>query len=97
MSTLYSEESIKKFTGLYADKEYYEFNFSDNGMGFNQEYADKIFTIFQRLNEKSVYGGYGIGLALCRKIVDNHSGVIYAEGHPGEGASFIFILPCKQF
>ncbi len=91
-----TKEKIKGFPELNIENEYFEIRFSDNGMGFNQQYADKIFTIFQRLNEKSVYGGYGIGLALCRKIINNHSGIIYAEGRPGEGATFIFILPCKQ-
>jgi PAS domain S-box-containing protein len=91
-----TSERIKGFPELNIENEYFEIKFSDNGMGFNQQYADKIFTIFQRLNEKSVYGGYGIGLALCRKIINNHSGIIYAEGRPGEGATFIFILPCKQ-
>jgi PAS domain S-box-containing protein len=81
---------------LDAGQDYYEITVSDNGIGFNQTYADKIFTIFQRLNEKSIYGGYGIGLALCRKIVINHGGVIYANGQSGNGASFHFILPCSQ-
>ena len=81
---------------LTTSKEYYEIKITDNGIGFNQDYADKIFTIFQRLNERSIYGGYGIGLALCRKIVLNHNGIIYAEGSPGKGASFSFVLPCLQ-
>jgi signal transduction histidine kinase len=81
---------------LTTSKEYYEIKITDNGIGFNQDYADKIFTIFQRLNERSIYGGYGIGLALCRKIVLNHNGIIYAEGSPGKGASFSFVLPCAQ-
>ena len=92
----FSGESRKDFLEFKPDRDYCEVRISDNGIGFDQEYADKIFTIFQRLNERSLYGGYGIGLALCRKIVGNHSGVIYAEGTSSEGAAFIFILPCTQ-
>ncbi|HVG40810.1 MAG TPA: PAS domain-containing protein [Chitinophagaceae bacterium] len=91
-----AEEKIKTFKGLNKEREYIEIKVADNGIGFNEDYANKIFTIFQRLNEKSMYGGYGIGLALCRKIADNHSGIIYAEGKPKEGAAFTFILPCTQ-
>jgi PAS domain S-box-containing protein len=93
---LLSDIPLKNFPQLQSGKDYYEITIRDNGIGFNQEYADKIFTIFQRLNEKSMFGGYGIGLALCRKIVENHSGFIYAKGHAKEGASFSFVLPCTQ-
>ncbi|MDB5192082.1 MAG: rcsC [Segetibacter sp.] len=86
----------KEFRELHQHKEYYEIKVSDNGIGFNQEYADRIFTIFQTLNEKSSYGGYGIGLALCRKIVTTHAGVLYATGNTDGGATFTFILPCNQ-
>ncbi|HVF80896.1 MAG TPA: PAS domain-containing protein [Flavisolibacter sp.] len=91
-----TEEEKMARPQLNAGQDYYEITISDNGIGFNQAYADKIFTIFQRLNEKSMYGGYGIGLALCRKIIINHGGVIYANGQSGNGASFHFILPCSQ-
>ncbi|HEX8333889.1 MAG TPA: PAS domain-containing protein [Segetibacter sp.] len=91
------EERKATFKALDANKTYCEISITDNGIGFNQEYADKIFTIFQKLNEKSMYGGYGIGLALCRKIVDNHSGIIYAEGNPTEGATFVFVIPYNQY
>lgn len=86
----------KKELQLNLNKEYYEIKISDNGIGFNQDYADKIFTIFQTLNEKSSYGGYGIGLALCRKIAATHSGYIYAVGARQQGATFIIILPSQQ-
>jgi PAS domain S-box-containing protein len=91
-----AEDRKAGFPGLSLASKYLEIRVSDNGIGFNQEYANKIFTIFQKLNEKSLYSGYGIGLALCRKIIENHSGFIYAEGRPKEGASFIFIIPCEQ-
>jgi PAS domain S-box-containing protein len=88
-----SDKRKKDFSQLDQSREYVEIQITDNGIGFNEEYADRIFTIFQRLNESSTYGGYGIGLALCKKIIANHSGSIYAKSKTGEGASFIFILP----
>ena len=91
-----NNEKKNSFPQLQKHKEYLEIAIQDNGIGFNQEYASKIFTIFQRLNDRSMYGGYGIGLALCKKVVDSHSGIIYAEGKPKEGARFIIILPYLQ-
>lgn len=70
--------------------------FSDNGIGFEQKYADQIFMIFQRLHTRSEYSGTGIGLALCQKIVENHQGYIKAEGEPGKGAVFTVLLPATQ-
>lgn len=68
----------------------------DNGIGFDQAHADRIFLIFQRLHGISEYSGTGIGLAICKKIVDSHNGFIQAQGVPGKGATFIVILPLKQ-
>lgn len=69
---------------------------TDNGIGFDEKYLDRIFTIFQRLHGRHQYEGTGIGLALCRKIVDRHGGQITARAKLGEGASFIVTLPCAQ-
>jgi PAS domain S-box-containing protein len=91
-----TEEQIIGFPQLNSSKDYCSIRITDNGIGFNQEYADKIFTIFQTLNEKSSYGGYGIGLALCRKIVTTHGGFIYADVNKEGGASFTFIVPYNQ-
>lgn len=91
-----TEERKAGFEQLQKEKEYIEITVQDNGIGFNQEYAKKIFTVFQRLNDRSLYGGYGIGLAICKKTVDSHNGIIYAEGEPKEGAKFTVILPYNQ-
>lgn len=80
---------------LHGDRKYFKINFIDNGIGFEQEYATKIFQIFQRLHGKAEYPGAGIGLAICKKIVDNHEGVIFASSQ-GDGATFTIILPQKQ-
>lgn len=68
----------------------------DNGIGFEQSEAEKIFQAFTRLNAKDKYEGTGLGLSLCRKIVERHGGAIYAEGSEGKGAKFNIILPEKQ-
>ena len=76
-------------------KQYVELIFQDYGIGFEQQYAEKIFTIFQRLNSREAYGGTGIGLALCKRIVENHDGYIHAVSALGSGASFFVYLPLE--
>jgi signal transduction histidine kinase len=68
----------------------------DNGIGFDEKYLDRIFVPFQRLHERSIYEGTGIGLAICRKIVERHGGSLTARSTPGEGARFIVTLPRCQ-
>ncbi|HTE25611.1 PAS domain-containing sensor histidine kinase [Flavitalea sp.] len=89
--------SIKEITeaGLENSKRYLRIRFSDNGIGFLNDYAEKIFAIFQRLHDKSTYKGTGIGLAICREIVAHHGGVISAKGAPQQGATFTVILPMQ--
>ena len=74
-------------------KKYYKISVTDNGLGFKKEYARNIFILFQRLHNKSEYPGSGIGLAICKKIVENHNGFILAEGKPGIGSSFTVFFP----
>lgn len=74
----------------------FEIRVSDNGIGFDEKYLDRIFTIFQRLHGRFEYEGTGIGLAVCRKIVDRHGGMITAKSEPGNGAAFVVTLPLKQ-
>jgi signal transduction histidine kinase len=73
-----------------------EITVKDNGIGFDESYLDRIFTPFQRLHGRSEYGGVGMGLAICRKIVERHGGTISARSAPDRGATFIVTLPVTQ-
>jgi PAS domain S-box-containing protein len=74
---------------------YYHLSFADNGIGFGSEHTDKIFEAFQRLNVKGAIGGTGIGLAIVKKVVENHNGIISAEGNSGQGAVFNVYIPIE--
>ena len=76
--------------------DYYQISVSDNGIGFEEIYLDKIFVIFQRLNDRESYEGTGIGLAIAKKIIEKHNGLITAKSTPGEGSVFKIILPVQQ-
>lgn len=86
-------ELISKYAQLDQSINYYLIKVADNGIGFDQDYADTIFTIFQRLHGKSEFEGTGIGLSITRKIIEKNNGLILAEGNLGIGATFIIILP----
>ncbi|TMI69894.1 MAG: hypothetical protein E6H09_17850 [Bacteroidetes bacterium] len=80
-------------TRVPGDKVYYEIEVSDNGIGFNNDNAEKIFRPFVRLNGKSKFPGSGVGLAICKKIMENHHGVIYADSKEDQGTRFVLLLP----
>ena len=92
LSITISGEKIKN----HLDVNYYRLSVSDNGIGFDPAYADDIFVIFKRLHSYHEYQGSGVGLSICKKIVDKHNGFIRAIGKPGEGAVFIIELPEVQ-
>lgn len=83
----------KRVPELNLNITYHHLMFKDNGIGFSAEYAKQIFTIFQRLNEKQKFSGTGIGLAMCKRILENHRGFISAESEFGKGATFHVYLP----
>lgn len=104
----YSREDVRSFIKVSAelvpsenidhnDKlpniNYWNITIEDNGIGFDQQYAEKIFDLFQRLHGKQEYEGTGIGLSICKKIMQNHNGFIKAHGTPGAGAKFSLFLP----
>jgi len=79
-----------------SDAGLYQILVEDNGIGFDEKYLDRIFTVFQRLHGRTSYEGTGIGLAICRKIAERHRGSITAKSTPGQGATFIVTLPATQ-
>ncbi len=83
-------------SAAFAGGQYCRIVIRDNGIGFNEKYLSKIFTIFQRLHTSDLYEGTGIGLAIAKKVIDKHGGLITARSREGEGATFIIVLPLKQ-
>ena len=78
-----------------ADIPWYEIAIEDNGIGFEEIYLDRIFQMFQRLHGRKEYEGTGMGLAICRSIVERHRGRITARSTPGQGTTFLVILPAQ--
>lgn len=92
-SRIVSSGYIESELPLVTSEKYIEIAIKDNGIGFDEKYLSKIFTIFQRIHGRNEYSGTGIGLALCKKITENHKGVLIAESSPGKGATFTVYLP----
>lgn len=78
---------------LWPSEQYLQVSIKDNGIGFEQQYADRIFDLFNRLHSRANYEGTGLGLAICKKIIENHGGTISAKSEPQKGAEFTFIIP----
>jgi light-regulated signal transduction histidine kinase (bacteriophytochrome) len=89
----YDKSNAKR---LPMKSDYFHISISDNGIGFDSEYKERIFEIFQRLHDKENYEGTGIGLTIVKKIVENHNGIITATGELGKGATFDIYLPAQQ-
>jgi light-regulated signal transduction histidine kinase (bacteriophytochrome) len=79
-----------------SNPDMWQFSVADNGIGFDEKYLDRIFTVFQRLHGRNVYEGTGVGLAVCRRIAERHNGRITAKSQPDCGATFIVTLPANQ-
>ncbi len=92
----YSDERPRVDVTAERDERYWRISVSDQGIGIDPDDADRIFEVFQRLHNQDEYPGTGIGLALCRRIVERHGGEIWVESEPGEGATFTFTLPVER-
>jgi signal transduction histidine kinase len=87
---------VRNITDAATYQEYHEIVIADNGVGFEQQYAEKIFTVFERLNKDNSHNATGIGLAICKKVVQNHGGKIFAFSESGQGARFHVLLPVAK-
>jgi len=96
IKTVFGRDIVKERTEANASTEFYAVSFQDNGIGFEKEYENRIFDVFQRLHPANKYPGTGIGLAICKKIMENHRGYITADSEPGEGARFTLYFPSES-
>jgi signal transduction histidine kinase len=93
-STIIDGAEITEVNGA-SGESYYHFTISDNGIGFQSNFNEKIFGLFQRLHTCKEYPGTGIGLFICKKIIENHRGILTANGEPDKGATFNIYLPAS--
>lgn len=96
ISTQLVDSDSVQIPGLRKSQKFWQIRVADNGIGFDPAYAERIFEVFQRLHSASEYRGTGIGLAICRKIMQVHGGHITAEGKPDEGSVFNIYLPLNR-
>jgi light-regulated signal transduction histidine kinase (bacteriophytochrome) len=88
--------SLTNFINNANGADYFMITITDNGIGFDNKYAEEIFRVFKRLHSYHEYQGSGVGLSICKKIIEKHNGFISAESKPGIGSSFFIGLPAKQ-
>lgn len=93
---LVNGEIIPGVKPSHQDIQFHQIRISDNGIGFKKEFSEKIFIIFKRLHGRNEFAGTGIGLAICKRVVSNHNGYIFAESTEGEGANFYIYLPSES-
>ncbi len=87
-----TQQDLVDFNSISVDK-LIKLSIKDNGIGFDQEYAESVFVLFKRLHNRSQFSGTGIGLSICKKVIENHRGTIRAHSEEGQGATFTFVLP----